>query len=63
MRENTVRFPSRKNNTVGGVFLAENPRKDVSLFSLSSANPLFLLIFACSPLQRLKSGDHFRLPD
>lgn len=60
MPENIAHFPSSKNNRVGG-FLAEKARKDVSLFSSSSASPL--LIFACSPLQRLKSGDHSRLPD
>lgn len=34
------------------VYLAGKARKDVPLFSLSSANPLFLLLFLCSPLQR-----------
>lgn len=33
-------------------FLAEKARKYVSLFSLSTANLLFLLIFACCPLQQ-----------
>lgn len=52
MPEHLAHVPSGKNNTVGG-FLAKKARKDVSVLSLSSANPLFLLVFfACSPLQR-----------
>lgn len=57
MPEHIVHVPSSRNNTVGG-FLAKKKKaqKDGSLFSLFSANTLFVFFIACFPHAEIRKS-------